>query len=167
MFAMIEKTISWVSKIMFFLASIAVVFMMFHISGDVIARTFFGMGIPGTLEITAEWYMISLVYLPLAFVHLNGGHISVDLFTQFLAPKYQNALIALTSFAALIFIYYWADASYSLALKKTKRLSYLDSGLWQIPTWPMYWACFAAIVVFFFATCIVLVRAIRNSRAAT
>jgi TRAP-type C4-dicarboxylate transport system permease small subunit len=166
MFAAIEKAITLVSQIMFFLASIAIVFMMFHISGDVIARTFFGMGIPGTLEITAEWYMISIVYLPLALVHLRGGHISVDLFTQFLSQKYQSALIALTSFAALIFIYYWADASYTLALKKTKRLSYLDSGLWQIPTWPVYWACFVAIVILFFATCIVLIRAVRDARSA-
>lgn len=162
-----EKAVTLVAKFMYFFAGVAIVFMMFHISGDVAARTFFGSALPGTLEITAEWYMIAIVYMPLALIQLRGGNIAVDLFTQALSDRAQQVLLVMTSFIALVFLYYWADASLDLALKKTKRMSFLDSGLWQIPTWPVYWACFVAVVVLFFATLVVLIRAIRGARAET
>lgn len=160
----IETVVAVISKAMYFFAALAIVLMMFHISGDVFARTFFGSALPGTLEITAEWYMIAIVYMPLALIQLRGSNITVDLFTQNLPERVQHILDVLTSFAALVFLYYWADASFDLAVKKTKRLSFLDSGLWQIPTWPVYWACFLAIVVLFIATLVVMLRAIRGAR---
>ena len=166
MFKLIENLVLWAAKASFFFGALAMVFMMSHIGGDVFARTFFGSSLPGTLEVTAEWYMIAIVYMPLALVTLRNQHISVDLFTHGLREKTQHWLRVMTSLAALVFFYYWADASLSLAFKKTKRLSYLDSGLLHIPTWPVYWACFVAIVLLRAATVIVLVRAVMAARKA-
>ena len=159
-----EALITWASRVSFFAGAIAIVFMMLHIGGDVIVRSLFGVSLPGTLEITAQWYMIAIVFMPLALLQLRGDHIAVDLFVHGLSRRTQDWLNAMTSAAALVFFYFWADASLALALKKTKRLSFLDSGLWQIPTWPVYWACFAAVVLLFLATIIVTVRSVIDAR---
>lgn len=165
MFKAIENVITWAAKLSFFVGGIAMILMMFHIAGEVVARSVFNSGLPGTLAITSEWYMIMIVYMPLALLMMRGQHISVDLFTHNLTAKVQHWLTALTGFGALVFFYYWADASLALALKKTKRMSFLDSGLLQIPTWPVYWLCFIAILLLVLATIVVIVRAIMNARA--
>lgn len=160
----LEKLTERAAKASFYVASLAIVLMMFHISGDVIARTVFGTGLPGTLEITAEWYMIAVVYMPLALIQLRDENITVDLFSQMFSDRVQHVLRVLMSFLALVFIYNWAQASLELAQKKTKRMSFLDSGLWQIPTWPVYWACFIAIALLFCATVVVMLMAVRDAR---
>lgn len=164
MVKLIEDIITWAAKLSFFAGAVAMVFMMFHIGGDVVARTFFNSGLPGTLEITAEWYMIAIVYMPLALLQLRNENISVDLFTHGLSARIQHGLQAVMALFALVYFYYWAVASFTLAVKKTKRMSFLDSGLLQIPTWPVYWACFVAIVLLAIATVVVLFRSIAAAR---
>jgi len=163
----IENIITWAAKLSFFIGGVAMILMMFHIAGEVVARSVFNSGLPGTLAITSEWYMIIIVYMPLALLMLRDQHISVDLFTHNLSSKVQHWLRALTGFGALIFFYYWAEASLDLALKKTKRLSFLDSGLLQIPTWPVYWLCFVAVLLLALATVVVIVRAVIAARQPT
>ncbi|CUH81135.1 TRAP transporter small permease [Tropicibacter naphthalenivorans] len=165
-FTPIETAIEWLAKLSFFVGALSIILMMLHIGADVFARTFFGSGVPGTLEITAEWYMIGIVYMPLALLMLRDQHISVDLFIHNLSPRVQHGLRAATGVLAMAYFYYWADASLQLALKKTKRLSFLDSGLWQIPTWPVYWACFIGVVLLMLATAVMIVRAVIASRTA-
>ncbi|MDE4305918.1 TRAP transporter small permease [Phaeobacter gallaeciensis] len=167
MFKAIENVITWAAKLSFFVGGVAIILMMFHISGEVVARSLFNSGLPGTLAITSEWYMIIIVYMPLALLMLRNQHISVDLFTHNLSARVQHWLRAATGFGALIFFYYWADASLTLALKKTKRMSFLDSGLLQIPTWPVYWLCFVAVVLLALATVVVIVRAVLDARRST
>ena len=162
----IETVITWAAKASFFVGSVAMILMMFHIGGEVIARSFFATGLPGTLAVVSEWYMIIIVYMPLALLMLRDEHISVDLFTHRLAAKTQHWLRVVTGFFALVFLYYWAESSLDLALKKTKRLSFLDSGLLQVPTWPVYWLCFIAVVLLAAATAVVIIRAVIDARRA-
>jgi TRAP-type C4-dicarboxylate transport system permease small subunit len=164
MFKAIDSIVTWAARLSFFVGGVAIILMMLHIAGEVIARSFFNSGLPGTLAITSEWYMIIIVYMPLALLMLRDQHISVDLLTHNMSAKAQHWLRAVTGFGALIFLYYWADASLNLALKKTKRMSFLDSGLLQIPTWPVYWLCFAAVVLLGLATAVVIVRAVIDAR---
>lgn len=166
MFRFLENIVLWLAQFSFFVGALAMVLMMLHISADVAARTLFGSSMPGTLEITAEWYMIAIVYMPLALLALRDQHIAVDLFTHNLSKRVQHGLRAVMAVIALGFFYYWAEASLDLALKKTKRLSFLDSGLLQIPTWPVYWGCFVAVVLLMLATVVVIVRATLDARKA-
>ncbi|MGG7567082.1 TRAP transporter small permease [Rhodovulum sp. DZ06] len=166
MFSLFEKGVTLAAKASFLVGAVAMVLMMLHIGGDVIARTLFSTPLPGTLEITAEWYMIAIVYMPLGLIQLRDSNIAVDLFTQGLSDKVQHWLRALTSVGALAFVYCWAVASYDLAEKKTKRGAFIDSGLMEIPTWPVYWACFVAVLLLGLATVVVLIRAVLDARAA-
>lgn len=60
MFKAIESIITWAARLSFFVGGLAIILMMFHIAGEVIARSVFNSGLPGTLAITSEWYMIIL-----------------------------------------------------------------------------------------------------------
>ena len=71
---------------------IVVAVMCLHIVAEIVANAVFRSPIDGTPEIVARWYMVAIVFLPLAFLHLRGEHISADLFTSKLGPRAQAAL---------------------------------------------------------------------------
>ena len=60
------------------IAGVFVVVMMLHIVADVLAKWLFNYPIVGTLEIVANYYMVALIFLPLAYVQRAGGHIIVE-----------------------------------------------------------------------------------------
>ena len=80
------------------LGMIALATMMLHITLDVACRTFISAPLPGTLSIVSHYYMVPVVYLPLAMVERIDAHITVDILYQHLpatVQRWQNILVQL------------------------------------------------------------------------
>lgn len=85
----------WLSEVMLTITAIPVLAMMVHVTLDVALKYIINTPIQGTLEITAYYYMVSIVVLPMAFVELTRQSIAVDLFYQMMPNKAQLVVTAL------------------------------------------------------------------------
>ncbi|MGR3453523.1 TRAP transporter small permease [Pseudooceanicola sp.] len=74
------------------IAGIGLFLMMIHVVIDVIARAFFRVALPGTIEVVSSYYMVAAVFLPLAMVQRRHAHIMVSLFTEWMSPRAVHRL---------------------------------------------------------------------------
>ncbi len=122
-----------------FVGGALMLLMMAHIVVDVAAREFFNNPLMGTTEIVAGYYMVAVIFFPLAYVTHNEGHITVELFTRGLPPRRLaglEATIAVICLCLLCWVF-WETlfAAYE---------SFLENEQWEtaddnVTIWPSRW----------------------------
>lgn len=138
------------------LSGAAIIALMIHVSADVALRTFSNRPIPGTLEIVAYWWMVSIVFLGIAYTKIRNEHIAVDLLPDRLPPNQRAVarviLEVITIGVLLLLIYFGWEAAMSSMARGENAV-----GVTPIPVWPfrfllplggllMVAACVAAIL---------------------
>ena len=81
-----DKIDSWLHVIIGPLVSIVLFFMMALTFADVVGRYIFNSPITGALELT-EFSMAIVIFLGLALLSTEEGHVTVDLFDSFIPDK--------------------------------------------------------------------------------
>ena len=79
----IDRTLGASTHLLTFSGGVLVMAMMLHIVADVLSKWLFNFPLDGTLEIVSHYYMVGLIFLPLAFVQQKGSHIVAEIFTYF------------------------------------------------------------------------------------
>ena len=149
MLKMFARLIDGVSSLAMWTAMFIALLMMFHIAADVFARNFLGGSLFGTIEIVSGYYMVALMFLPLAWIVGREGHIYVELFTRHMSPR---GLLKLDTFVLLISIAYvgvLAWQSILNAYEQTLRQERWETALGFVPMWPSRWFLVAGFVCFF------------------
>lgn len=129
------KVITWLPDRLTDLASLLLVLMMLNITLDVILKALFNAPIQGTLEVTAYYYMVGSVLLPVALVELTRSSISADVFFNLMPGWLRFGLMAFI-FALCIAVYTglawitWFDAMRALARSE------VTMGGVGMPIWP-------------------------------
>lgn len=100
---MLRKTLGAITDSFALIGGVALVLMMVHINLDVIGKYVFGIPIQGTIEIVSAYYMVAVVFLPLAMVERADAHITVELVSQHLPERAHEILVALASLAAALY----------------------------------------------------------------
>lgn len=134
-----------------FLSCAAVVLMMLHITLDVFLR-WIGWPIPATVTIVPYYYMLPIVFLPLALVERNNAHITVEIVVKLLGRRVQQGLaVASWAVAAVVFgilLYQtWLDA-----VAKMRIGTFIMEVNHKIPIWTSYFFLpvgFGAVIRFF------------------
>ena len=113
--------------------------MCVHIVAEIVANAAFADPIEGTPEIVARWYMVAIVFLPLAYIHQRDEHISADLFTRGLGPRAQAILdvviqVAMVAMAATL-AWFTLGEAWDATLRR-ERIELVDGA---IPIWPLRW----------------------------
>ena len=115
------------------IASVAIAVLMVVNFTDIVGTKFFGMSVPGALDISEE-LMVLVTLLPIAFIALERGHIRITLLEERLHSAVRFALeIIQYVIAALItgFITVRAFAH----LQNTIEVMTLKAGV-DLPEWP-------------------------------
>lgn len=120
------------------LAGISLVMLVVHVTLDVLSARLLSAPIQHTLEISSFYYMIAIVFLPLATVERAGEHIGVDIVVKMLPRAARRGLDAITALAAGAMaglFCYWTglDAIRATATGETV----LGTGF--LPIWPARW----------------------------
>jgi TRAP-type C4-dicarboxylate transport system permease small subunit len=121
------------------LAALFALLMMVHVSADLLIRYVIGVQLEGTIEIVSAYYMVGLVFFPLAMIDRNRGHISADVFTTLMSPRVKAAchrLVDLIIFACMAALLYFSTRE---AWHKTLDGEMWRSGEFLIPVWPSRW----------------------------
>ncbi len=137
--ATVERLLSWVSDILLVIGGVAVVLMLVHVTLDVLLKYFANMPINGTLEIVSLYYMVAVVFLPLAAVQRARGHIIIEVFSQKLGPRVVAALDGASGLLGVAFLTALTVMSGIEAVQRTATLERWDVVFFYLPVWPTRW----------------------------
>ncbi len=113
--------------------------MVLHIVIDVLCRYAFNIALPGTIAFVSNYYMIAIIFLPLATAEIERRHIEVEVLTQAL-PSAFDAFLRLAGWliAAVIFsmmsVESWKEASRAYSIG-----SFIIEHGYRIPVWISYY----------------------------
>lgn len=147
-----ESLSQWVAKSAMVLAALFLVLMALHVSLDVGLRYLFGKSFTGTLEFVSFYYMVAVVFLPLAYVELQREHISVDVLVGRLPPVAQLTLYLFASTLGLLYFGMLCYQSYLDAVRATVRMETAMANF-IFYLWPSRWA----LPVGFAAMCLAII----------
>lgn len=121
------------------LAAVFMVLMMLHVAADVGLKLALNQPITGTLETVSYYYMISIVFLPLAFVEMRNEHVAVDVFFQMFPSALKVAVYVL---GGLISVGYYGLFTYQTTIDALKATAELETvmGNFLFYVWPSRWA---------------------------
>lgn len=103
-----STTLAWIG-------GVCLILMMLHIAAEVVARYIFNSPLHGTVEIVSAYYMVAVVFLPLAMIERVNGHIVVELVSQHLPRRTQAILIGVVALISALYFgaftwQTWSDA---------------------------------------------------------
>lgn len=96
--------IAWLERGCLIIAGAALIVLMLLTTIDTLLRYFFSAPLTGVLEFSEEYLMIAMIYMPISYVFVAGGHIKVELLERYFPPKVKwiiekvNILIGLVLF---------------------------------------------------------------------
>lgn len=116
-------------------AAFALVAMMLHVNIDVLGRYLFNAPLPMTTEVVSAYYMVAVVFLPLAAIEWRDGHISVEIITQFIGDRPQQLLLAATGLCAAAYFAAIAWRTWLVAVQKFEIGEFI-TGVAVLSIWP-------------------------------
>lgn len=136
----IRKLLEGATALTAVVAGFCVVAMMIHVALEVVCRAILNMPLSGTIIFVANWYMVFLVCLPLAFVERMDGHISVEVLTETFPGRIRRHLYGCTYPVTALIFAVTAYATWLEAASKFKLRTFIIEDDLTIPIWFGYFA---------------------------
>lgn len=157
-FEWLVRKVSWGLTI---LAGLLLSLMMLQIVIDVGLKYIFNSPIEGNLEVVSFYYMVGVVFLPLAMVELRHEHINVDLFVQMLPLRGRSYVYVFGCGVSLVFFGILAYQTFLDAIHAT-RINEVMMGSIYVTIWPSRWFLPAGFTLIGLAIVIHAVKALRD-----
>jgi TRAP-type C4-dicarboxylate transport system permease small subunit len=132
---MIRQALNSASSLLAFIAGCALILMTLHITLDVAMRYVFAAPLANTLQIVSTYYIVGIVFLPLAMVERLNAHIVVELLSQHLPQRVAELLIAFVALASALYFGAFTWVTWEDALQKYD-VGEIALGNSQITVWP-------------------------------
>lgn len=160
----LERVSTILSQVTLVSGGVFLTLMALHVTLDVSLRYVLGNTFPGTLEIVSFYYMVSVVFLPLAYTELKQQHISVDVLVGRFPKKIQ---LTLYLFGACLGLIYFGMLGYQGALDAFKATQRAETAManFTFYLWPSRWALPVGFSAIFFAILANMAKAIRLRQA--
>lgn len=154
----LDRLLDRLIPILLIYAGAVMLLMMLHVVADAVATNIFRSPIHGTLAIVSAYYMVPLVFLPLALVERRGEHFQMDFFTQRFPGELRRGLklVAQAWSAVLLVAITWATAE--SAWRESVAGEAWQTAVGLIDVWPSRWAVPAGCGVMALATISEVVR---------
>jgi TRAP-type C4-dicarboxylate transport system permease small subunit len=132
---MINRALGGASQLLAWVGGVALILMMLHITAEVVGRYFFGTPLHGTVEIVPTYYMVAIVFLPLALIERLNAHIVVELLSKRFPERIQEMQIALVALLSAAYFgaftwQTWGDALQKFAVRE------VSLGNVAVTVWP-------------------------------
>ncbi|MEZ5855982.1 MAG: TRAP transporter small permease [Hyphomicrobiaceae bacterium] len=132
---MVKGILSTITNLLGWIAGAALILMMLHINLDVAMRYIFSAPFANTIEIVSTYYIVAIVFLPLAMVEMLNAHIVVEILTQHLPKRAAEILIAIVGLVSATYFAAFAIRSFEDAMQKY-AVGEIALGNSQITVWP-------------------------------
>lgn len=120
-------------------AEIAVVLMMAHITAELLIRWVFRHGLDAVPEISAFYYMTASTFFAFAYVTRGDGHISAQIFTEFLGPRAREILDGCILIFLFLFMLLLTWQQVVEAVSMTAIGEIHQGATVNVPKWPGRW----------------------------
>ncbi|OGA45026.1 MAG: hypothetical protein A3G25_20005 [Betaproteobacteria bacterium RIFCSPLOWO2_12_FULL_63_13] len=127
------------TNVLVFAAASTLVLMTVHVVLDVSGRYLFSSPLDGTMEIVAHYYMVGLIYLPLAYIQRNNSHIVAELFTQNLRQRPRLILDTATGILMIVYVALFTWRTGIEAYHKSVEMEHLEAMKIFVYIWPGRW----------------------------
>ncbi len=154
MLTTLDRVLKIAEKPLLAVAGFLIFFMMLHVVADVFARYALQKPITGTLEIVSNYYMIAIVFLPLALVQRQNSHIKVEVFTSLFGPRVVAVFDVVATAIAIVYVGLMGWLVLFEAIEHTLIREELVVGVSLMPVWPARW--FVPVGVVFFLLSLLL-----------
>jgi TRAP-type C4-dicarboxylate transport system permease small subunit len=132
------RTVSGPANVLMWAAAAVVMLMMLHVCADV-AGKYVSRPLYGTIEVVSAYYMVAVVFLPLAYVTASERHIVVELFTRGLKDRrllrWKGAVGVITFAYVLLFTWKTLEE----AIERTAGREVWESSGSFIVVYPSRW----------------------------
>jgi len=122
-----------------FVASVAMVLMMIHVTIESFSRYFLNSPLPATTEIVSLYYMVPLSVLPLASLLARDELIKVEIVSDLSSLRWRRNLLFfgdVTILVVSVLATYWMAQE---ALKKTRIGEVWEGSSAFVTAWPSRW----------------------------
>lgn len=160
----LRRTLDILERPVMLLAAFLIFMMMLHVVLDVICKYFLNQPIVGTLEIVANYYMVAIVFLPLAVVQRQNGHVKVEVFTTALPKQLIAAFDVFAMILTLIYVSLMTWFVLAEAIDQTAIREKLQVGIKLMPVWPARWLAPIGCGLFILAVTMTLAVSIKRFR---
>jgi TRAP-type C4-dicarboxylate transport system permease small subunit len=121
------------------LAEICVFLMTIHVTLDVLSRWVIGDPLIATTEIVRFYYMVAIIYFPLAWVTRMDGHIAAQIFTQYMTDKNRQRLEGVIHILLFLFmaVLTWQTGTEAYRMMVINEVHQAADAFFKI--WPARW----------------------------
>lgn len=135
----IQRLLDRAAQILMLFGAILIGLMTLHVALDVSLRYAFNTPLPGTVSFVSHYYMVAVIFAPLAYVQSKREHFYAEIITQLLPAPIVRMLdvICLVTTALVLAFLVWCTATYALSF--TRVNASVETGFFAIPTWPSRW----------------------------
>lgn len=134
-----ETIVGKIGTVLALLSGIAIIGMMGLIVADVAMKYLLNDPIDGTTAVVAAYFMVALVFLPLAHVTLTSGHLYVELFTQKLSARSLRPLFTLNCLLILSYLLFLVVFTLIEAVRRTAEGEAWETAADLMAVWPSRW----------------------------
>lgn len=121
------------------IGSLLLSLMVIHTTFDVAMTYIAGLPVEGTVEIVSRYYMVAVVFLPLAFVQATDKHIVAELLSDRLSKRMQLACQCFSWILMTILGVALAWQCGIEAMRMTAINEQIQTSNYFLPTWPSRW----------------------------
>ena len=158
----LDRLAKFFSDAAMLLACLAVVLMMIHVTAEAIGKYILHVPMPATQETVQFYYMVALVFLPIAYIARGEGHICVELFTQNLKPPARARLDVFVGILTLIWVWLIAWYAGEEAVTTTLDGELQETGNGYLIVWPGRWFIPTGCAVMSMSVALQLLKDIRT-----
>lgn len=141
--ATIERLMRWLEipiNLLLWIALVAGFLMMMHVSIDVTGRYFLNRPLHGTTEVVRFWYMVTLCYLPWAWLTRHDNQIVAGVFERIGTAWFGYWMEVCVKVFMLAYVSTFAWQTAVRAIQQTRAGEVEEAGSGFIEVWPSRWA---------------------------
>lgn len=128
-----------IAKAFAYLATVVIVVLTLHVCLDVSSRYLLNLPLPGTTEMVARYYMIGVVFLPLAYCQIRRQHFHATLFEAQLPRRWIVRVDGIHDLVTCLLAALYAYASALGAYDATLIGERVQTAFYPLLTWPSRW----------------------------
>lgn len=131
----LDQKLRQFARLLGWFAGLGVVVMMAHVTADVLLRSTGVYQMGGVVEMVGHYYMVIIVFLPLALMELDNKTVTVDVLYERFGPQMRLACNILGLVASITF---YAVFTYQTAIDAIRAFSVgsFSMGEAQLLIWP-------------------------------
>jgi TRAP-type C4-dicarboxylate transport system permease small subunit len=134
-----DRLLAAASNLLLTLGAVIIGLMALHVIADVSGRYLLNRPLPGTIEIVSLYYMVAVIYLPLAYIQSRRQHIVVHQFTDWLPPRVRLCIDGMVGLLATAVLTLLAWRGLLEAERATAIGQQAIAGTYAITSWPPRW----------------------------